>query len=149
MKIRKVVPMMLIALPLVACLIAVCLHVSTAQPPQTQQPQQVQLPQQPQPQQPPRQPQFQPGQPPAFPGQPPGFGFPPMFRMPLPVAIYANEKYVYVVRGNVLYQFDAETLQLKNRVILEDIVPPGQPRPPAPGTVAPQPLPQPGAQPRQ
>ncbi len=44
-------------------------------------------------------------------------------RMTLPVAIYANDKYVYVVRGNVLYQFDAETLQLKNRVILEDVVP--------------------------
>ncbi|MFA4015933.1 MAG: hypothetical protein RUDDFDWM_001034 [Candidatus Fervidibacterota bacterium] len=57
-----------------------------------------------------------------------------MFRAQLPVAIYANEKYVYVVRGNVLYQFDAETLQLKNRVILEDIVPPG-----APGQFAPPP----------
>ena len=37
-----------------------------------------------------------------------------------PVAICATEKYVYVVRGNVLYQFTAEELELKKRVVLED-----------------------------
>lgn len=65
----------------------------------------------------------------------------------MPVAIYANDKYVYVVRGNVLYQFDAETLQLKNRVILEEIVPPGAPGPFAPGQFAPQPPQRPAPQP--
>lgn len=69
-----------------------------------------------------------------------------MFRGMLPVAIYANDKYVYVVRGNVLYQFDAETLLLKNRVILEEFVPPPQLGPggqqPTPAPFQVQPVPQ-------
>ncbi|MCS7252961.1 MAG: hypothetical protein RMK18_04855 [Armatimonadota bacterium] len=120
MRARRVMPVTLIALPLVACLIAVCLRASTAQPPQQDQPQIRQQVQQPG--------AFQRGEQQQREG-PRGFDRGAfqrmMFRAALPVAIYANEKYVYVVRGNVLYQFDAETLQLKNRVILEDIVPPG------------------------
>gem|GEM_PF-1623676 len=147
MKGRKAMPTMFIVLPLTACLVAACLRVSAAQPPQQTQPQQVQPQQVPLPARQQQPPQFQPGQPQFQPGQPP---FQPGPRMPwfgaaLPVAIYANDKYVYVVRGNVLYQFDAETLQLKNRVILQDVVPPPPPQP-AP---APQQLQQPIAQPRQ
>lgn len=71
------------------------------------------------------------GQPP--PGQPmpppPGFGQPPAPRQPFPgqplpgigerlalgqVAVAANNEYVYVVRGNMLYQFSAKDLKLLN-----------------------------------
>ena len=144
MRMRRAMPVTLIALPLVACLITVCLRTSTAQPPQQGQPQvgqQVQQPQQPGAFQ--RQEQQREGG-----RQFDREAFQRMMtfgRMTLPVAIYANDKYVYVVRGNVLYQFDAETLQLKNRVILQDVVPPPPPQP-AP---APQQLQQPIAQPRQ
>lgn len=57
---------------------------------------------------PPPGPGVPPGQPPV--GQPfPGFGE----RLALgQVAIAANSEYVYVVRGNMLYQFSAKTLEL-------------------------------------
>lgn len=66
----------------------------------------------------------QPGQPlppPPGPGVPPG---PPPVGQPLPgigerialgqVAVAANSEYVYVVRGNMLYQFSARDLRLVN-----------------------------------
>lgn len=70
---------------------------------------------------------LQPGQPlPPPPGQPPvGQPFP---AQPLPgigerlalgqVAIAANSEYVYVVRGNMLYQFSARSLELVKSVEL-------------------------------
>ncbi|MDW8320728.1 MAG: hypothetical protein RMM08_05155 [Armatimonadota bacterium] len=62
---------------------------------------------------PPPGPGVPPGQPPAaqvFPAQPvPGIGD----RIALgQVAVAANSEYVYVVRGNMLYQFSARTLEL-------------------------------------
>ncbi len=62
---------------------------------------------------PPPGPGMPPGPPPAgqpFPGQPlPGIGE----RIALgQVAVAANSEYVYVVRGNMLYQFSAKTLEL-------------------------------------
>lgn len=71
---------------------------------------------------------MQPGQPlppPPGPGIPPG---PPPAGQPFPgvgerlalgqVAIAANSDYVYVVRGNMLYQFSAKTLELVKSVEL-------------------------------
>ena len=40
------------------------------------------------------------------------------------VAICANESYVYVVKGNTLYQFEADGLKLVERVALEENPPP-------------------------
>ncbi len=73
---------------------------------------------------------FQPGQPPM-----PGGPFPPMMPMPGPsVAIHATSDYVYVVRGNTLFQFDARDLKLLKRVELEERRPhPGALRPPGAG----------------
>lgn len=79
---------------------------------------------------PPPGPGMQPGPPPVgqpFPGQPlPGIGE----RIALgQVAVAANSEYVYVVRGNVLYQFSAKTLELLKSAEL----PRPQVRPRAPG----------------
>lgn len=85
---------------------------------------------------PPRQPQAQPMGPPGAPPLAPGmlgpqFGMPmpPMFQQP--VAICAKDRYIYVVRGNTLYQFTAKELKLLKKVTLELApMPPGPP--PAP-----------------
>jgi hypothetical protein len=42
-----------------------------------------------------------------------------MLRM-APAAIAATPDYVYVVRGNTLYQFDAKDLKLLNKATLEE-----------------------------
>lgn len=58
---------------------------------------------------------------------------------PLPaVAIAVTDKYVFVVRGDVLYQFDAETLKLINQATFGPppaaaAPPPAAPQPPAEG----------------
>lgn len=82
--------------------------------------------------------------PPAERRRPPGFGEgrdnrggmrPGMMGGPLQmlqnmgVGIFANEKYVYVVKGNTLYQFKAEDLTLVNKATLEEAVPPAPPPP--------------------
>jgi hypothetical protein len=47
-----------------------------------------------------------------------------------PAAICATADFVYVVRGNTLYQFEAKELQLVKKVMLEEerpFPPPGRP----------------------
>lgn len=71
-----------------------------------------------------------PGLQPPMPGQPFPLGQPPMPGGPLPpmmmpmfgppVAICATADYVYVVRGNTLYQFEAKELRLLKKVTLEE-----------------------------
>ena len=73
---------------------------------------------------------------PGMPGGPPGMpGGPPPFMMGGgpggPTAVVATEKYVYVVRGETLYQFKAEPkLELVARVSLAEGQTAGQTRPP-------------------
>lgn len=72
-------------------------------------------------------------------GQPPGGGqFPPMGPgmqmgpMMGPASIVAAEGYVYVVRGNTLYQFSRDRLEMTAKAQLETPMPPGGPMPPQP-----------------
>jgi hypothetical protein len=63
------------------------------------------------------------------PGQPaPGGRFPPVPLGPVPDMMTANDRYVYVLRGDVLYQFDARDLKLLRQVRLPER--PGPERPP-------------------
>lgn len=80
--------------------------------------------------------------PPAAPPFAPGMRRPqfviPMPPMPQPsVAICAKNQYIYVVRGNTLYQFAVKDLKLIKKVTLEEEfgpMPPGPP-PAPPGQV--------------
>lgn len=62
-----------------------------------------------------------PAEPPSQPPfRPPVFGGPmPPFAPPTNVAIAANSEFVYLVWGNMLLQFDAQTLKLLRRVPLK------------------------------
>lgn len=64
------------------------------------------------------------------PGRPgiPGGGMGLMMRMmPVPGSLAVTDKYVYVLYGNTLYQFDAEDLTQLNKVTLEVEMPPFPP----------------------
>lgn len=52
---------------------------------------------------------------------------PPLAGMRGGVALAAHGEYVYVLRGNTLYQFAAKDLKLVNKVTLEEDRPMGQP----------------------
>ena len=67
----------------------------------------------------------------------PGGMFPILER--LGVAVSANERYVYVVKGNTLYQFKADDLSLVKKAKLEEHARPGPPRGEAPPPPPPPP----------
>jgi hypothetical protein len=85
-----------------------------------------------------------PPRPPALPEMP---GFPGMMAGPvgpLSTAMAATDRYVYVLRGNTLYAFDARTLRQAASTTLEPPATPARDRQPRPGPGAlPGPVPEP------